>query len=456
MQRTHPVHFCSIYSVLLAASIFFVGGCDEGSSGGKVHFASETVFDFIPDLDEPQQFIVSPGVTLITVQAWGAAGGDGWNVDGGGSTAGLGGLGGYVEATLLVIPGEKLYVYVGGAGEDATASFGAGGWNGGGDGADSEVGSAGGGGGGASDVRRGGDELGDRILVAGGGGSGSGWCTSGGGNGGHGGGTVGGDGEMCRVSQDLQQQCDVMPDPIIGGELGLRPPFSTDARIVSPSPTTTTTPSCIAENQVGVDNIQLTITNRTKQDFLEVYYVADPQTTITNADGLIDGEEAFRIDNIGSNTPLISESMTPDNIFEANEEWVFILQDYSNTLGVAARKLQSMGLPSGADDRSSGSIIGVVAGNGGTDSAGGWAGGAFGFGGEEVVEEFKNPPFPYSFSASGAGGGGWYGGGTSDGSGGGGGSSYVIPVGSKAITHQQGVQDGNGRIVIQEYYQEYF
>jgi hypothetical protein len=205
MQRTDHVPFCSIFSVLLAASIFFVGGCDDSSSGSTVSLARETAFLFTGD---QQEIIVSAGVTFITVQAFGGGAGDGWQVGGGGIARGFGGVGAKVEATFAVVPGETLYIYVGGAGEDATAGPGAGGWNGGGDGEGSDVGSWGGGGGGASDVRRGGEELADRILVAGGGGGGSGWCpppdpdvtaSESYGNGGDARDPVGNDGQNCQV-----------------------------------------------------------------------------------------------------------------------------------------------------------------------------------------------------------------------------------------------------------------
>lgn len=210
MQRKDHVRFCSIFSVLLAATIFFACGCDSGRSGSSISLLSERQFDFT---GEPQQFTVPPGVAFIVVRAFGARGGDGWNVDGGGSV-GPGGLGGYVRATLTVTPDETLYVYVGGAGEDATTGPGAGGWNGGGSGGGSDSGSSGGGGGGASDIRRGGQALTDRILVAGGGGSGSGSCTSGDGaggvsgdgEGGRGGEESGGNGREC---QDVPEELDI-------------------------------------------------------------------------------------------------------------------------------------------------------------------------------------------------------------------------------------------------------
>jgi len=545
MQRTHHELFRSIFSVLLAATIFFAFGCNNNTSGSSALLVGERVFGFIGGPETygggPQPFIVPAGVNSITVSASGGRGGNGWNANGGGIVGGMGGFGGNVEATLTVTPGETLCIYVGGAGIDGTASDtppptpGGGGWNGGGNGRVHGGGSTGGGGGGASDIRRElqlegqaddgtatqmedstasfvtdgilpdmylmrgtvytGAEyeritsvdseteittsafttawtnqfykvirkcqdpveppgLDDRILVAGGGGSGSGWCVSGGGSGGHGGGIGGGNGLMCDASQDLPPQCDTMPDLSlsVGGELGDRPPFSSEVNISPALLTTTATASCATEDQGGVPNARVTITNDTAQDFIEVYYVANSETTITNVDGLINGEEAFKIDNVGSNTPLAVESMDPDGIFQAGETWEFILQDYSNTLALDASELASIGIPSDLDNYSSGSLIGIVPGNGGTDTAGGWAGGALGVGGTQSdPEKFpKNPgpEFPFSLRASGAGGGGYYGGGAADASGGGGGSSFVTPVGSSGIIHQQGVRDGNGLVII--------
>ena len=144
-----------------------------------------------------QTFTVPSCVTALNVDAQGAAGGDGWNVDSGGSVQGLGGQGGRVQARLAVVPGETLSIFVGGEGADAMAMPGLGGFNGGGNGAGSLSGYNGGGGGGATDIRRGMATLNDRVIVAGGGGSGSGWCTNGAGIGGSGGGLTGGSGQSC-------------------------------------------------------------------------------------------------------------------------------------------------------------------------------------------------------------------------------------------------------------------
>ncbi|WP_203293541.1 HYR domain-containing protein [Luteirhabdus pelagi] len=123
----------------------------------------------------PQQFVVPAGVTEIQAVVYGAQGGANWvnNVN----------YGGGVEATIPVVPGQTLYIYVG---EQPTGLTG--GWNGGGNGE-----SAGAGGGGASDIRVGGTALTDRIVVAGAGG-GAGYWSSQHVWGGLGGGLIGGAG----------------------------------------------------------------------------------------------------------------------------------------------------------------------------------------------------------------------------------------------------------------------
>ena len=60
---------------------------------------------------------------------------------------------------------------------------------------------------------------------------------------------------------------------------------------------------------------------------MPLWYVADPETTITNFDGLIgnvglfDAEEAFRIDSVGINRPLVFESLVYNDLFEPGETW---------------------------------------------------------------------------------------------------------------------------------------
>ncbi len=106
-----------------------------------------------------QMFIVPAGVDSLTIESWGAEGGNG------GFTTGKGA---YTIGKVAVNQGDTLYVYVGGQGGVPSAGF-----NGGGIGGSGPTTTSAGGGGGASDIRSGDTLLTSRIMVAaGGGGSG--------------------------------------------------------------------------------------------------------------------------------------------------------------------------------------------------------------------------------------------------------------------------------------------
>jgi hypothetical protein len=129
----------------------------------------------------PQVFVVPQGCfTSAVIDAYGA--------QGGGNSVSPGGLGGHTQATIPVVGGETLHVYVGGTGDVGGTA----GYNGGGTGIGGSPGNPGSGGGGASDVRKGGTSLNDRWVVAGGGGGGM--ENGGPAVGGAGGGLIGGDG----------------------------------------------------------------------------------------------------------------------------------------------------------------------------------------------------------------------------------------------------------------------
>lgn len=118
-----------------------------------------------------QQSITIPAGTESAVfEVWGASGY---------SDVNLGGPGGYVVGSIVVVPGQVFYIYVGQTGQGVI-----GGWNGGGS---SQAGfaRAGGGGGGATDIRFGGVTLADRIMVGGGGGGERFFSPSSGGAGGY-------------------------------------------------------------------------------------------------------------------------------------------------------------------------------------------------------------------------------------------------------------------------------
>ena len=151
--------------IIVSASLFTIG--------------QTTTFNYTKSV---QTYTVPPCVTSIIVDLRGAEGGTQ-------TTGNFSGKGGRIQGTFIVIPGEVLYIYVGGMGMSDL-----GGWNGGG-GTTLGMGGigTGAGGGGASDIRRGGTALIDRMIVAAGGG-GAGGAYSVLNHGGDGGGLTGMDG----------------------------------------------------------------------------------------------------------------------------------------------------------------------------------------------------------------------------------------------------------------------
>ena len=152
----------------LTAAMLPVVSSIVAPSKAQAQSGTSRTFDFT---GAAQTFVVPAGVMKVTVDAFGA-------VAGGFSNA----RGGRVTATIPVIPGESLAVFVGGYGlPGSDLHCCAGGFNGGGSGNFVPPKISGTGGGGASDVRRGGTKL----VIAGGGGGGEAQYS-----GGHGGGLV--------------------------------------------------------------------------------------------------------------------------------------------------------------------------------------------------------------------------------------------------------------------------
>ena len=130
---------------------------------------------------EPYELIFSPG--KYKIELWGAQGGNARYQNTNNIREGSGGKGAYVSGEVSFVGTTKLYLYVGGQGEDQTAinrTVSKGGFNGGGNGGvelnDPDNPESGAGGGGATDIRlyntndtRG---LQSRIVVAGAGGGG--------------------------------------------------------------------------------------------------------------------------------------------------------------------------------------------------------------------------------------------------------------------------------------------
>jgi hypothetical protein len=155
--------------------------------------------------------------------------------------------------------------------------------------------------------------------------------------------------------------CDVLAIPTTPvDELGTAPPFPVGERIGAVAATTATTAcSSLTTDNPLIANALVSITNLNAIAFSDVWYVADYDTALTNADGLVLTALAFKIDAAGANTPLVSEvGGSIAGVFEPGETWSFIIQDYTNTLGLSAALISSVGLPS-AGLGSSGSIVAV-------------------------------------------------------------------------------------------------
>jgi hypothetical protein len=123
----------------------------------------------------PETFTVPTGTTEISVEMWGAGGGDGkWN------SGRRGGNGGFARGDISVSSGETLTFVVGGGGKTSSAADGdggLGGYPGGGTGTKGD--SSGGGGGGYSGIFLDNIAFENALMIAGGGGGGSGYRAGG-------------------------------------------------------------------------------------------------------------------------------------------------------------------------------------------------------------------------------------------------------------------------------------
>ena len=165
-------------------------------------------------------------------------------------------------------------------------------------------------------------------------------------------------GTPVQVTHQDTSDCDPLFVPSAVDELGVIS-FPPDELILA-----TDIPSlilaCPTAPNGGVASVEVSITNLTSRSFSDLWYVADPETTITNVDGLVNGEEAFKIDSIGLNQSLVLESINPNGIFEPGEQWDFVIDGYVNASALPASAFHSVGLVGGlsaGDSQSSGSII---------------------------------------------------------------------------------------------------
>ena len=156
-------------------------------------------------------------------------------------------------------------------------------------------------------------------------------------------------------------------------ELGTGALFPAD-ELISAFATITDMSACAMTDDASVANMLVRITNLSGQDWTDLFYVGDAETTFSNVDGFATTNEApppnsiltqaFRIDAVGNNRNLISESMGADGVFSAGETWQFIIQDFINTDGVGADAMGSLDFAGGSsffgDALSAGSIVQFV------------------------------------------------------------------------------------------------
>ena len=172
------------------------------------------------------------------------------------------------------------------------------------------------------------------------------------------------------VPQIVQSQdtphCDVLIPLSLVDELGHPSVFPFGERIDAVS-TFTQQAACPSHENPNIPNVIVQMTNLNPFTFFDLHYVADPNTpgaigtSISNEDGLVNAGQAFRIDRVGLNQPLLGESILNDGLFQPGETWRFIIDDYVNTAGIPAHAFFSIGVGSASGGPpSSGSIIALI------------------------------------------------------------------------------------------------
>jgi len=163
-------------------------------------------------------------------------------------------------------------------------------------------------------------------------------------------------------------RCDPMPTGNFRlDELGVQPVFPLGELISVQVSAPGVFGSCASHpNNFQIPDYQVSITNLGQSSFTNLYFVADTGlvaggATVGNSDGTINGGDAFRIDNIGINQPLVSESLVADGLFAPGETWVFNVEDWFPGAGVPLT-FGSPGVGNGSlnDPGSTASIVAVI------------------------------------------------------------------------------------------------
>ncbi|MCX6877150.1 MAG: hypothetical protein NTW21_25575 [Verrucomicrobia bacterium] len=134
--------------------------------------------------------------------------------------------------------------------------------------------------------------------------------------------------------------CDLLliPSAPVADELGFSNTFPGGERISFRSEDTTLSACSTTDNPLIMNKL-VSVTNLQTITISDLYYVVNggpSPGTFSNFDGFVNGSMTMKIDAIGDNKPLWSESIATDGYFQPGETWQFIVQDYVSTVPVDA------------------------------------------------------------------------------------------------------------------------
>jgi hypothetical protein len=147
-------------------------------------------------------------------------------------------------------------------------------------------------------------------------------------------------------------------DITLAHELGEAPAFPIDELISAVSFGIGAPLTCPLPPSEMPSDFIVTITNLSPFSWMDLFFVADAGIMVGNADGTIKGGDAFKIDTSGINTPLLSESISADLIFEPGESWDFYVQWF---FPAPPDIMGSLGVGSESDDTTGSSWSSIVA-----------------------------------------------------------------------------------------------
>lgn len=142
------------------------------------------------------------------------------------------------------------------------------------------------------------------------------------------------------VYQDDPAHCDNFGPLTLTHELGEQTVFPANESIVTSAAPSIDPRLFACEPDDGIANDwNVILTNTSGQAWQDVFFVVDGGVTVGNYDGAVSDvampgfNHAFRIDNVGSNIPLIFESVAANNILDVGETWEFLVTNYSVAAG---------------------------------------------------------------------------------------------------------------------------